>query len=249
MESTSIDGSNSAGATSTRSRDATSVAVLYVCDLAGAEHYGNGVVEPRRKSVGSASATRDSLGSVLDTGDSPAKPAGAVAVDKSLVVLHNVRNCSAHGKGRIRAEHALFCPTAQVVAALGEAAKRPRGSPRVARSGAIPYRDSKLTRVLQEALGASTAARPRPPPARLASLLALDRTTGGKCFTTLLCTIATSPACAIASAKTLQFATRARAIVNQAVINRVTNDRPLIRRYEKELQTLTARLNKKVRYI
>ena len=83
--------------------------------------------------------------------------------------------------------------------------------------GHIPYRDSKLTRILSNALG-------------------------GNSHTAIICTIAPAAANLSLSLSTLRFASRAKSIVNRPVINEILDDSELleslkaqIRRLEKQL--------------
>ena len=73
----------------------------------------------------------------------------------------------------------------------------------------IPYRDSKLTRLLQDSLG-------------------------GNCKTTMIATISPSEDAFSESLSTLYFAQRAKKIKNRPIINEDVNNRALIRKYEKE---------------
>lgn len=92
----------------------------------------------------------------------------------------------------------------------------------------IPYRDSKLTRLLEDSLG-------------------------GNCVTTLVATVSPS-ACAFSeSLSTLKFATRAKAVSNAPRVNEEDGDgagdsnRTLLRRYEAELRRLRAELRERAR--
>jgi alpha-tubulin suppressor-like RCC1 family protein len=83
--------------------------------------------------------------------------------------------------------------------------------------GHIPYRDSKLTRILSNALG-------------------------GNSLTAIICTIAPAAANISLSLSTLRFASRAKSIVNKPIINEILDDTELleslkaqIRRLEKQL--------------
>ena len=88
-------------------------------------------------------------------------------------------------------------------------------------SGHIPYRDSKLTRLLEDSLG-------------------------GNCVTTLIATVSPS-ACSFAeSLSTLKFATRAKTVVNAPRVNEDVGDsRTLLRKYELELRRLRAELRER----
>ena len=84
----------------------------------------------------------------------------------------------------------------------------------------IPYRDSKLTRLLQDSLG-------------------------GNCKTTMIATISPSEDAFSESLSTLYFAQRAKKIKNRPVINEDVNNRALIRKYENELKNLRNELELK----
>eukprot|EP00345_Euplotes_harpa_P000188 CAMPEP_0168321164 /NCGR_PEP_ID=MMETSP0213-20121227/2108_1 /TAXON_ID=151035 /ORGANISM="Euplotes harpa, Strain FSP1.4" /LENGTH=612 /DNA_ID=CAMNT_0008322763 /DNA_START=496 /DNA_END=2336 /DNA_ORIENTATION=- len=84
----------------------------------------------------------------------------------------------------------------------------------------IPYRDSKLTRILEDSLG-------------------------GNCKTTMMAMI--SPTCDsyAESISTLKFATRAKKIKNEAKINEDVDHRALLRKYEIEQNKLKKQLAEK----
>ena len=84
----------------------------------------------------------------------------------------------------------------------------------------IPYRDSKLTRLLQDSLG-------------------------GNCKTTMIATISPSEDAFSESLSTLYFAQRAKKIKNRPIINEDVNNRALIRKYETELKNLRNELELK----
>ena len=84
----------------------------------------------------------------------------------------------------------------------------------------IPYRDSKLTRLLQDSLG-------------------------GNCKTTMIATISPSEDAFSESLSTLYFAQRAKKIKNRPIINEDVNNRALIRKYENELKNLRSELELK----
>ena len=81
----------------------------------------------------------------------------------------------------------------------------------------IPYRDSKLTRILEDSLG-------------------------GNCKTTMVATVSPSSDAFAESHWTLKFATRAKKIKNEARINEDVDQRALLRKYEVELRKLKQEL-------
>lgn len=82
----------------------------------------------------------------------------------------------------------------------------------------IPYRDSKLTRLLEDSLG-------------------------GNCKTTMMAMISPSSDAFGESLSTLKFATRAKKIKNEAKINEDVDQRALLRKYEVELRRLKMELD------
>jgi len=84
----------------------------------------------------------------------------------------------------------------------------------------IPYRDSKLTRLLEDSLG-------------------------GNCKTTMMAMVAPSWDAFSESHSTLKFATRAKRIKNEAKINEDVDSRTLLRKYEIELKKLKQELQEK----
>lgn len=84
----------------------------------------------------------------------------------------------------------------------------------------IPYRDSKLTRILEDSLG-------------------------GNCKTTMMAMITPSADAFAESLSTLKFATRAKKIKNEARINEDVDQRALLRKYEIELRKLKQELQQK----
>lgn len=84
----------------------------------------------------------------------------------------------------------------------------------------IPYRDSKLTRLLEDSLG-------------------------GNCKTTMMAMISPASDAFAESLSTLKFATRAKKIKNEARINEDVDQRALLRKYEVELRRLKQELSQK----
>jgi centromeric protein E len=83
----------------------------------------------------------------------------------------------------------------------------------------IPYRDSKLTRMLERALG-------------------------GNSRTAIICTVTNAAVHGEETLSTLKFATRAKTIKNTAEVNEVLDDQAMLRKYKKEID----QLKKKLRY-
>lgn len=84
----------------------------------------------------------------------------------------------------------------------------------------IPYRDSKLTRLLEDSLG-------------------------GNCKTTMIAMISPAYDGFQESLSTLKFATRAKKIKNKAKINEDLDQKTLLRKYESELKKLRTQLKEK----
>ena len=82
----------------------------------------------------------------------------------------------------------------------------------------IPYRDSKLTRILEDSLG-------------------------GNCKTTMMAMISPAADAFGESQSTLKFATRAKKIKNEARINEDVDQKTLVRKYEIELRRLKQELD------
>ncbi|XP_015578279.2 kinesin-like protein NACK1 [Ricinus communis] len=85
------------------------------------------------------------------------------------------------------------------------------------RSGHIPYRDSKLTRILQHSLG-------------------------GNARTAIICTLSPALSHVEQSRNTLFFATRAKEVTNNAQVNMVVSDKQLVKHLQKEVARLEAEL-------
>lgn len=83
--------------------------------------------------------------------------------------------------------------------------------------GHIPYRDSKLTRILQPALG-------------------------GNAKTAIICTIAPEEVHADETRGTLQFASRAKRVTNCAQVNEIMTDAALLKRQKREIEELRKKL-------
>ncbi|KAK1299029.1 Kinesin-like protein NACK1 [Acorus calamus] len=83
------------------------------------------------------------------------------------------------------------------------------------RGGHIPYRDSKLTRILQLSLG-------------------------GNARTAIICTMSPALSHVEQSRNTLYFATRAKEVTNSAQVNMVVSDKQLVKHLQKEVARLEA---------
>ncbi|KAJ0401650.1 hypothetical protein P43SY_001282 [Pythium insidiosum] len=88
----------------------------------------------------------------------------------------------------------------------------------------IPYRDSKLTRILEDSLG-------------------------GNCKTTMMAMISPALESITESLSTLKFANRAKHIKNEARVNEDLDQKSLLRKYERELKRLRAELEEKSRNV
>lgn len=83
----------------------------------------------------------------------------------------------------------------------------------VGAGGHIPYRDSKLTRILQPSLG-------------------------GNAKTVIICNLTPAMIHADESHSTLRFACRAKRVVNNAVVNEVLSDAAVLKRQAREIEDL-----------
>ncbi len=83
----------------------------------------------------------------------------------------------------------------------------------------IPYRDSKLTRILQPSLG-------------------------GNAKTSIICTVTPSSAFLDETLSTLKFASRAKICKNRPMVNEIISDEVLIKKYAKEIKDLKTMLEK-----
>ncbi|KAJ3035299.1 hypothetical protein HDV00_004075 [Rhizophlyctis rosea] len=82
----------------------------------------------------------------------------------------------------------------------------------------IPYRDSKLTRILQPSLG-------------------------GNARTAIICTITPASSHVDETVSTLKFASRAKTITNRPEVNEILTDEALIKQYRKEINNLKRQLD------
>ena len=88
----------------------------------------------------------------------------------------------------------------------------------------IPYRDSKLTRILEDSLG-------------------------GNCRTTMMAMISPALESIVETLSTLKFANRAKNIKNEAHVNEDLDQKSLLRKYERELKKLRGELEKRNRNV
>jgi centromeric protein E len=88
-----------------------------------------------------------------------------------------------------------------------------RLAPYCCTGGHIPYRDSKLTRILQPSLG-------------------------GNAKTAIICNITPASCHVEESHSTLRFACRAKRVVNNAVVNEVLSDAAVLKRQANEIAEL-----------
>lgn len=84
----------------------------------------------------------------------------------------------------------------------------------------IPYRDSKLTRMLEDSLG-------------------------GNCKTTMMAMISPALEAMVETISTLKFANRAKNIKNEAKVNEDLDQKSLLRKYERELKLLRSELEER----
>mmetsp|Transcript_3747 Transcript_3747/g.5684 ORF Transcript_3747/g.5684 Transcript_3747/m.5684 type:complete len:1075 (+) Transcript_3747:68-3292(+) len=88
----------------------------------------------------------------------------------------------------------------------------------------VPYRDSKLTRILEDSLG-------------------------GNCKTTMMAMISPALEAFVESLSTLKFANRAKNIKNEARVNEDLDQKTLLRKYERELKRLRQELAERSRTV
>lgn len=88
----------------------------------------------------------------------------------------------------------------------------------------VPYRDSKLTRLLEDSLG-------------------------GNCTTTMMATISSAAEAFAETLSTVKFASRAKSIRNAPRVNQDVDEGTLLRKYETELRKLRAALAEKNQHV
>ena len=86
----------------------------------------------------------------------------------------------------------------------------------------IPYRDSKLTRILEDSLG-------------------------GNCITTVIAMVSPALEAFAESLSTLKFASRAKEMKNTATLNEDLDQKSLLRKYERELRRLRQELDERTK--
>ena len=107
-------------------------------------------------------------------------------------------------------------PSVPPVPSNGPAAQ-PGGAPPTPQKRHVPYRDSKLTRILEDSLG-------------------------GNCKTAFVAVISPAVESFSESLSTLKFANRAKRVKNVPRVNEDENHRTLLKKYERELKRLRAEL-------
>eukprot|EP01017_Pseudomicrothorax_dubius_P028930 TRINITY_DN347_c0_g1_i4.p1 TRINITY_DN347_c0_g1~~TRINITY_DN347_c0_g1_i4.p1 ORF type:complete len:838 (-),score=267.99 TRINITY_DN347_c0_g1_i4:252-2765(-) len=151
-------------------------------------------------------------------GDDPDAPNSIKVGKLNLVDLagsERVRVTGATGK-RLeeckKINQSLSC-LGNVIAALTD--------PRAAKSH-IPYRDSKITRLLEDSLG-------------------------GNCFTTMMAMVSPALEGFSESLSSLKFANRAKNIKNTPIVNEDVDQRTLLRKYENEIRKLKLELDERTK--
>lgn len=135
----------------------------------------------------------------------------------NLVDLAGSERVRVSGASGLRLEeskkiNASLSSLGNVIAALAEKRKH------------VPYRDSKLTRLLEDSLG-------------------------GNCRTTMLATVSPSRDAVSETLSTLKFATRAKSVTNEPRVNEDLDQKSLLRKYERELRRLRAELDERNRHV
>ncbi|KAJ6344833.1 hypothetical protein OIU76_006380 [Salix suchowensis] len=131
----------------------------------------------------------------------------------NLVDLAGSERIAKTGAGGVRLKEGKYINKSlmilgNVINKLSEGAKQ---------RGHIPYRDSKLTRILQPALG-------------------------GNAKTSIICTVAPEELHIEETKGTLQFASRAKRITNCAQVNEILSDAALLKRQKLEIEELRKKL-------
>ncbi|KAK7388309.1 hypothetical protein VNO78_23123 [Psophocarpus tetragonolobus] len=150
-----------------------------------------------------------------------------------LTVESSLRDCSGHIKSYIASLNFVDLAGSERVSQTNTCGARMKEGSHINRSlltlasvirklsggkrGHIPYRDSKLTRILQSSLG-------------------------GNARTAIICTISPSLSHVEQTRNTLAFATSAKEVINTARVNMVVSDKTLVRQLQKEVARLEGEL-------
>ena len=105
----------------------------------------------------------------------------------------------------------------------------------------IPYRNSKLTRMLEDSLGNL----PKDGAVHRRKINLFELPIGGNCRTTMMAMISPALEAMVESISTLNFANRAKKIRNEARVNEDLDQKSLLRKYELELKKLRAELEER----
>eukprot|EP00903_Cladosiphon_okamuranus_P005420 g5406.t1 len=172
-----------------------------------------------QRHVGSTDANKNSSRShtifrmVIESRSRSSKGSRSVMSTLSLVDLagsESVRLANTHGHRQIEGGfiNKSLLTLGKVVSMLTEEGDR---------GGYIPYRDSKLTRLLQPSLG-------------------------GNAKITIICTVTGALLSSEETHNTLKFANRAKRMKNHAAINEVSNEKTLLKKYVEEIAELREEL-------
>ncbi|CAM9422129.1 unnamed protein product, partial [Laminaria digitata] len=172
-----------------------------------------------QRHVGSTDANKNSSRShtifrmVIESRSRSSQGARSVMSTLSLVDLagsESVRLANTHGQRQIEGGfiNKSLLTLGKVVSMLTEEGDR---------GGYIPYRDSKLTRLLQPSLG-------------------------GNAKITIICTVTGALMSSDETHNTLKFANRAKRMKNHAAINEVSNEKTLLKKYVEEIAELKEEL-------
>ncbi|PPS03323.1 hypothetical protein GOBAR_AA17346 [Gossypium barbadense] len=150
----------------------------------------------------------------IDTGSGDYSSSDAIRVSiLNLVDLAGSERIAKTGAGGVRLKEGKYINKSLMV--LGNVInKLSNGAKQRAH---IPYRDSKLTRILQTALG-------------------------GNAKTSIICTVAPEEVHVEETKGTLQFASRAKRITNCAQVNEILTDAALLKRQQLEIEDLRRKL-------
>jgi hypothetical protein len=135
---------------------------------------------------------------------------GTIVAELNLVDLAGSERASLTGADGVRLKEGAAI-NKSLLALSGVISKLSEGK----RGAHIPYRDSKLTRILQNSLGGNTR-------------------------TVIICAITPAVIFAEETLSTLKFASRAKQILNTAVVNEILSDAALLQRCRQEILQLQA---------